>query len=314
MKSIDGSRLLITGAAGFIGTNLIRRLVRKKVWVHALVRQESSLWRLEEILPKITIHYCDITNGPELKRIVKAVRPDYILHLAKSAYSEQNFQEALKTNIVGTANLLEVVDTIDFRRFIYFGSSTEYGFKNEAIKESSLLHPISVHGITKAAATLLCQRLALAEKRPVTILRPFNVYGGWDISSRLLPTIILSALREKEINITGPGYRRDWIFVEDVIEAALLALKDDRAIGEIINIATGKQTTNEDILKTVEDLMGKKIKCRKGTFSPRPWDTRNWMADIGKARKLLGWTPDHDLISGIRKTIDWFRLHQDKYE
>jgi nucleoside-diphosphate-sugar epimerase len=214
---------------------------------------------------------------------------------------------------MGTSNLLDAVESIDYKHFIYFGSSTEYGLKNDAMKESDLLQPICNQGISKAAATFLCMRLAIAEKRPITVLRPFNLYGGWDIGSRFIPTLILSALKGREMEITNSEYNHDWIFVEDVIEASLLATQNT-AGGEIFNVGTGKQYSNDAILKIVEDLVGEKIKYRKGKFYPRPWDTKNWVADISKAKRKLGWTPHYNLTRGLQKTINWFKKHLDKYE
>jgi nucleoside-diphosphate-sugar epimerase len=313
MNDIADSCILITGGAGFIGANLIRRLLRENVTIHVLAHRESSPWRLKEMVSKINIRYSDLAAVSELKRMIKIIKPDYIFHLARPNYLIQDIQENLKTTVMGTANLLEAVESVDFKHFVYFGSSTEYGFKNDAMRESDLLQPMSTNGISKATASLLCMRVALSEKRPITVLRPFIVYGRWDIGSRFLPTLILSALKGREVEITDSEYKRDWIFVEDVIAASLLVIQNSSG-GEIFNVGTGEQYSNEIILKKVEDFIGKKIKYHKGRFPPRQWDTKNWVADISKAKKMLGWIPQHGLFEGLQKTINWFEKNLDKYE
>ena len=115
------------------------------------------------------------------------------------------------------------------------------------------------------------------------------------------------------MDITDSVYKRDWIFVEDVIEASLLSIKKSTG-GEIFNLGTGKQYSNEDVLKMVEVTLGERIKYRKGRFPPRQWDTKNWVADISKAKKMLGWIPQYSIAQGLQKTVSWFKKNQDKYE
>ncbi len=310
MSGIQGKRLLITGVTGFIGANLARELLRRGGEVHALVRPGSRLWRVKDIVPQITVHQADVTNLSELERAVNEVRPQMIFHLARSI---QDYSDMLRTNIMGTANLLQATAPLGYERLIHLGSSTEYGMKNKPIKESDTIEPVTNYAASKAAATILCQQFARASNKPVVILRPFSVYGYWEDPTRLIPTTILAAMRRGEISLTAPGYRRDWVFIEDLLEACILAMQNEKVVGETINIGSGKQSTNEDVVDKVQTLFGQKIRVHVGAYTPRPVDTDFWVADVRKAKRLLRWEPRHTLEEGLTKTISWFHVHQNYY-
>jgi len=172
---------------------------------------------------------------------------------------------------------------------------------------------MAFYGATKAAATLLCLQFARADRRPIVVLRPFSVYGYWELPTRLIPTAIMAALLNQEIALTAAGYRRDWVFIEDLVEACLLTLRAKKVTGEIINVGSGQQWSNDDVVEMVQGLSGRKVSLRVGEYPARPWDTTNWVADNRKAKRLLGWEPRHTLRSGLEKTIAWFQLHKEAY-
>ncbi len=316
LGDLRGRRVLVTGAGGFVGANLTRELLQRGADVHALVRPSTRLWRVAEIIPRLTLHLVDLSHREEIEKTVIAARPKVIFHLARDRgdRSKQDRFETLGLNILGTANLLEATASLDYERFVYTGSLLEYGVRKEPLKESDLLEPLTVYGVTKAAETLLCQQFARAHRRPVVVLRPVTVYGPWEAPTRLVPTAIRAALCNQEITLTVPGYRRDWLFVGDLVEACLLTLQAKNVAGEIINIGSGQQWANEEVVQMVETVSGERVKVRVGEYPPRPFDTSHWVADIRKAKSLLGWEPQHSLRSGLEKTIAWFRLHQDAYE
>jgi nucleoside-diphosphate-sugar epimerase len=251
-----------------------------------------------------------MTDLEALQAAVGAARPDFVFHLATVARHPGTARErlaSLHANVLGTANLLEAVGPFDLRRLVHFGSSTEYGYKGAPMQESDLLEPVAFHGVAKAAATLLCQRLGRAEGQPVVVLRPFTVYGPWEEPTRLIPTTIRAALEGYELALTAPGFRRDWVFVDDLVEACLLTLQADGLAGEIVNVGSGIQTSNEEIVEMVEALSGQHIRLRVGQYRPLSFDTTYWVADIRKARKMLNWEPRHTLRSGLEKCLKWYR-------
>jgi nucleoside-diphosphate-sugar epimerase len=219
----------------------------------------------------------------------------------------------LQTGVLGTANLLEAVSTIPLERLVHLGSSLEYGPRDRPLLESDRLEPRTFRGAAKAAATLLCQQFARSDHCSVVVLRAFSVYGPWEAGTRLVPTAILAALRHHDMNLTGPGHRRDLVFVQDVVEACLLAVQAEPIAGEIINVGSGRQWANEEIVAQVQAISGQRIRVQAGNYPPSPSDTGYCVADIEKAKRLLGWKPRHTLQSGLEETVTWFRRHLDLY-
>jgi nucleoside-diphosphate-sugar epimerase len=316
MDEVRGKRVLVTGCSGFVGTNLVREFVCRGSEVHGLIRPGTDLWRIKDILPRLTLHSVDVTNADEVKKTVRQVRPQIIFHLAaRRVYgSDRHEFEILNTNLLGTFHLLEATGETDYDCFVYLGSSTEYGTKVEAMREDDFLEPVTFFGVTKAAATLLCQQFARRSQLPLIILRSFPIYGYWDSPKRLISKAIGAALNNSELPLTPPGYRRDFIFIEDLMEACLLALKTRDLSGEIINIASGKQTANEEVVDLIQELTSREIKVRVASCPPRAHDKTFWVGDIRKAKKLLGWKPRHTMRDGLEKTIAWYRIHKDEYD
>lgn len=316
MNELQGRHVLVTGAAGFIGSNLVQELLRYGAVVHVIIRPGTNLWRIKKLLPGLHLHVVDLTNREGLKKTVQEVSPEIIYHLAAQGVSPafQEHREILRTNILGTFNLLESTALLDYRLFVHLGGSSEYGTKSGPMRESDCLEPLTFYGAAKAAATLLCQQYARANRRPVVVLRAFSVYGYWESPSRLIPTAIRAALCDRELALTAPGYRRDFVFVEDLVEACLLALRAEKASGEIINVGSGLQWSNEEVVDLVQVVTGRRINVRVGAYPARRSDKAHWVADIRKARDLLGWEPRHTLRAGLEKTVSWYLLHQDVYD
>jgi nucleoside-diphosphate-sugar epimerase len=311
VPDLRGTRVLISGAAGFLGANLTRELLRQGAAVHAVVRPGSELCRIANIVPDLSLHTVDLLDADALHRVVTLARPVFVIHLAvrREDRSPSERQATLQANVLGTSNLLESTASLDYRRFVHFGSSLEYGPAAGPLRENTFPRPRTYYGVTKAAATLLCQQAARGGSRPVVVLRPFNVYGPWEAPHRLVPTAIAAALHEGEMALTAPGYRRDWVYVDDVVDACLLALAAEEIAGEVINIGSGRQHGNEDIVGMVEALTGHTIRVRRGEHPPRPWDRPAWVADMAKSKRLLGWEPRHSLREGLARTIAW---HQER--
>ncbi|MBI5379525.1 MAG: NAD-dependent epimerase/dehydratase family protein [Nitrospirae bacterium] len=315
--NLRGKRILVTGAAGFIGVNLTRELIRRGAEVHALIRPGTRLWRIVEIAPQMFLHAADLVEREALRTILAEIRPELLFHLAVPGGHPRLPEEReghLKSVVMGTLYLLDALCLLDVSRFIHVGGSVEYGPSARPLNESDRLEPLSFRGVSKAAATLLCQQYARENKRPVVILRPFSVYGPWEAPTRFIPSAIRAALSGQPLRLTPPGYRHDFVYVEDVVEACLRAASEDLRPGEVMNIGSGQQWSNEDVVELVQSVTGQRIATRIGEYPARPFDTSHWVADIGKAKRLLGWEPRHPLRSGLEKTVAWFRLHTHLYD
>jgi nucleoside-diphosphate-sugar epimerase len=301
-------RAVVTGASGFIGANLAARLAAAGVEVHAIVRHTSDRWRLAPVADRLRIHALDMQDAAQVTRLLRDTSPDVIFHLATYRGSSDDYRSAYATNVGGLLNLLEAAPP-GLRRFVHFGSSTEYGSRDAAIGEEAALKPATLHGLTKAAATQLACQYAWKNRLPVVVLRLFHVYGPWDRPARFIPQIVTAALSGGSIRLTPPGFRHDWTFVDDVTGAAIAAAAAPLECGEVINVASGRDWSNEKIVNTIERLCGCTIRRDPRTLAPRPHDSLRWVADVDRARRLLNWTAAWPLEAGLSATIEWSRRY-----
>lgn len=308
--------ILVTGGAGFIGANLIRRLSKNNPKIHLIVCQNTNIWRLNEIESKLFLHRSNLLDLAIIKRLIRQIQPTLIFHLAAhGSYSIQtNTEQIIQTNILGTLHLLEALQQGNYRAFINTGSSSEYGTKNSPMSERDNLEPLTMYAASKASATLMCRAYALTYQKPIVTLRPFSIYGPWEEPTRFIPTVITSLLENKTINLTAGVVRRDFVYVDDMIDAYIKASEHaNRFKGEVFNIGTGKQHSNDEVIKLLATLLKTNPRITKGTYPRRSFDTETWIANNSSARKKLEWIPKHSLIRGLEKMIKWIRRNEDYY-
>ncbi len=302
-------KVFITGASGFIGANVTRSFIKKGYDVHLLLKSHKNIWRLQDILPSVTIHNGSIVNFSQLKKILEKVQPDYILHLAANgAYSTQNdLQKIIKINIEGIKNLLLATKDIQYECFINTGSSSEYGIKNSAMKETDSCEPISYYAATKLTATHLCKIFAKTYHKPIVTLRLFSVYGYYEEPTRFITTILKNLYTKQPIKLTPGNQRRDFIFIDDVIDAYHAVIRNRKKFeGEIFNIGTGEQFTNDEVVEKLFKNTKEATSIKKGSFPSRSWDTSYWVADMTKTKELLNWSPKISLDQGLLLNWKWF--------
>jgi len=303
------TRSIITGANGFIGANLTRRLLSEGHEVHLFLRPGSDTWRIEDLRKDSSIHEVDLRDDERLNQTVSTIRPEIVFHLAAhGAYAAQtDVQRMIQTNIIGTANLLAAALKVGFASFINTGTSSEYGFKSDAPSEDEVIEPNSEYAVTKASATLFCREVAQKHKVNLSTLRLYSVFGPYEEFTRLLPTLILHGRRKSLPPLAGPTVAHDFVFIDDVCEAYLLAAeKSGPAFGEIYNVGTGKQTTLSEVVETAREVMDIPSEPRWSSMPERPWDTQVWIANPRKIQTELGWFPRHTFARGFSKTVKWF--------
>ncbi len=315
MNSLSGKKVFITGATGFVGSNLVRRALCRGADVVINVRNTSDTWRIRDILPDVTVIPADIAEFAELRDSLQKIRPEIIFHTAVYGGNAQqnNMDTIIRTNICGTVNLLRSCRDLGVDLFVNTGSSSEYGQKDQPMNESDLLEPVTGYGAAKAAATLFCRNFAVNEKIPVVTLRLFSPYGPYEQKSRLVPSVILAALQKKSPQIASRQFVRDFIFIEDVLDACeATALLEDPS-GQIFNIGSGQQHTVGDITDIIIGLLGNEVTAQEGM--PRAWKNEPacWQADTRRAETELNWKARYSLCEGLARTIDWFKINKALY-
>ncbi len=306
-------RSLVTGGTGFVGANLVRRLVADGHDVHLLLRRAYRAWRIAGIEGMVHLHVVDMSQRGEVARLVETVRPEWVFSLAAhGAYSYQtDLQEMMATNFVGALNLVEVALGAGAEAVVQAGSSSEYGFKDHAPSEDEAISPNSEYAVTKAAATLYFQFLAEHRSAPVTVLRLYSVYGPWEEPTRLLPTLVVRALDGRLPPLVAPGTARDYVYVDDAVEAFLAAARSGRSRQTVYNIGTGTQVSLREVVDVVCQQLAVKEVPNWGAMAGRSWDTDRWVANPSSARADLGWLPKVSLDAGVKRLVEWLRGDKD---
>ena len=299
-----------------VGANLGRALLCAGNDVHAIIRARSSRWRIADMADDFVLHVGDLRDGDAVRRAVVEAKPEIIFHLATTRESASRDERlaTMRTNVEGLQHLIEASAPLDYESFVVAGSSLVYGKRNYPLSENAPLGPSGFYAATRAAGTILAEQFGRSTGKPLSILRLFSVYGPWESGSRLIPTAILAALDDRPLRLTAPGFRRDLVFVDDVVDAfSRAATATSLEPGELINIGTGAQTANEETVSIIERACGKKIRLSPEEYPPRETDTDNWVADPSKATAALGWKPRHSVEEGIAKTVDWMIGNRDAY-
>jgi len=303
----DAKRALVTGGTGFVGANLVRRLLAEGHEVGLLVRKGHDPWRLADVSARVHWIEASLEERAALASAVADFRPRWVFHLAAhGAYSWQSDPVSiLRTNVLGTANLLDACLAIGFEAFVNAGSSSEYGFKDHPPREDEVLEPTSTYGVAKAASTLYCVQAARAADAPVTTLRLYSVYGPWEEPRRFIPQLVARGLEGRLPPLASPETARDYVFVSDVCEAFVRTARRIREPGSIYNVGTGVQTTLRQAIEVATRVFGITIAPHWGSMRDRGWDTSTWVADRTRIKEDLGWDPSVDLEHGLRLTADW---------
>lgn len=309
-------RVLVTGGTGFVGANLVRRLLREEHELHLLLRVGYSDWRVARLENGVQLHVADLADARGLSEIAANIRPEWVFHLAAfGAYPRQSdVTTMVRTNVLGTVNLVQVCIASGARVIVNTGSSSEYGFRSSPPKESDAGMPNSAYAVTKLAGTQLCQELARRSGIRVPTLRLYSVYGPWEDPTRLMPTLLVRGLTGSLPDLADPRNCRDFVFVDDVVDAYLQVAGTDSAADAIYNVGTGVETSIGALVDIVREMLSIEAAPRWGSYPNRGWDTHAWVADCTRIQHEVGWSPRTDLREGLRKFVEWFRYHPDYVE
>ncbi|MCM8811675.1 MAG: dTDP-glucose 4,6-dehydratase [Candidatus Omnitrophica bacterium] len=306
-------RILVTGGAGFIGSNFIRFLLKERVGAHVTNLDKLTYAGNRENLRELEGNPCyrfiqgDIADPGTVNAALKEC--DTVVHFAAESHVDRSIRDAsafLQTNVLGTHNLLEAAKNQGIQRFIHISTDEVYGsLERGTASESSPLSPSNPYAASKAASDHLVRSYYVTFGLPALVIRGTNNFGPYQFPEKFIPLMITQALRGDPIPVYGDGkYTREWIYVADFCSAILLLLEKG-APGEIYNAGSGDRRENLAVVETVLSEL-KKPKTLVKHVADRLGHDRRYAIDSSKIRKL-GWKPASDFETAIRETIRWYR-------
>jgi nucleoside-diphosphate-sugar epimerase len=304
---------LVTGGAGFIGSNIVKALVEQGESVRVLDNcSTGNLSNLEEVIDRIEFILGDIRDPALAHKAVEEI--DYLIHqaaLCSVAYSVDDPVTTNEVNVTGILNMLTAAKDLDVKRIVYASSASVYGDSPGLPKNEDMpTNPVSPYATSKLIGEQYCKLFYELYNLETVTLRYFNVFGPRQACnshySAAIPKFIGSFLEGKSPTIFGDGEQsRDLVFVEDAVQANILACHAESAAGEIFNIGCGRNTTINCLVKIIDDLIGSDIE--PVYEQERRGDVRHSQADISKAQKVLDYKPIISLEAGLERTIHWFK-------
>ncbi len=310
IKSLPGPMLVI-GASGFIGANLLRRCLQCREDVIGTVFSGDS-WRLHDI-PATNVSFLNLEDIISIQTVLHRVRPKTIFDCSSfGAYSfEQEFERIHLTNYLSFIRVMEEVAELGLSAYIHAGSSSEYGLNASAPAETDALIPNSHYAVSKAATSQAITYYGKLRGIPVVNLRLYSVYGPYEDSSRLIPVLCEQSLGGKLPVFARSEVARDFVHIDDVVAAfAVAALRMGPEIaGESFNIGTGIQTPLSALAKLAKQLFDIQAEPLFSPGAGRAWDVDHWYANTKKAKEILGWEAKIKLEDGLVNTRNWWQAY-----
>jgi dolichol-phosphate mannosyltransferase len=301
--------IVVLGAGGFVGNNLLRRILTARSDVFAVARKLPT-WRLDDIDKEYLVEV-DVTHAGEMRSLFDTIKPATVFNcVSYGAYSFESDSDLIyKTNFL---SLVGMVELLRERRLvatiIHAGSSSEYGLNSVGPSESMPLLPNSDYAVSKAAAASFITYAGKTLGVPIANLRLYSVFGPYEDSSRLIPNLVTRGLSKQYPPLVNPNISRDFVYVDDVTDAFLIAAArlTPELYGESFNVGSGRRTTIREAAEAAQRVFGIDAPPQFGGMSERAWDLGNWYANPEKAAKVFGWKATISFEEGLRRTADWF--------
>jgi dTDP-glucose 4,6-dehydratase len=317
-------KLLVTGGAGFIGSNFVRYMVNKypdyTIVNLDLLTYAGNLENLKDIENKPNYKFVrgDIADRDFIQGLFQEEKFDYVINFAAESHVDRSITDPgifVQTNIQGTLALLDAAKSFEVKKYLQVSTDEVYGTLGETghFTEETPLAANSPYSASKAGADLLVRAYNETFGLPTNITRCSNNYGPFHFPEKLIPLMIINALNDKELPVYGDGLNvRDWLHVEDHCQAIDLVLHKGR-VGEVYNVGGNNERTNIDIVKTILKQLGKPESLIK-FVKDRPGHDRRYAIDATKLRTELGWSPKYNFDTGIEQTINWYLNNKQWWE
>jgi len=307
-------RVLVTGGTGFIGSHLVRRLVSEGAEVHVLARPSSSLWRIEDVVSKVTVWRAELADEPALTACVTGCAPEVVYHLAGDTSGRRwtedlaELERCIGANLLGTLHLLRALRQRPPVCVVRAGGLSEYGDAPVPFEEEQRERPVSAYGASQAATSMFVSALSTQLCFPVITLRFAAVYGPRRDESFFLPSVVVRCLEGKDFEMTSGDQMWDMVYIDDAVDALLKAAGAGLRESQTINIGGGAWCTLREIAERVAEKTGGRSRILAGALAVQGGDIRQLYCRIDRAKDLLGWQPVTDLDTGLDRTIAWYRM------
>jgi dTDP-glucose 4,6-dehydratase len=317
-------KILVTGGAGFIGSNFVRYVLRTRENTHVvnydLLTYAGNLRNVEEASsnPRYQFVRGDIAEKAQVEKLFQEHSFDAIVNFAAETHVDRSILDSspfVRTNVAGTVCLLEESRKQKVSKYIQVSTDEVYGSLGHtgAFREDTPLDPSSPYSASKAAADFLVLSYYRTHRLPVLITRCSNNYGPNQFPEKLIPVLIQNAMEDRPLPIYGDGMNvREWIFADEHSRAILTALERGNA-GEVYNIGSGHEKTNLEVVKELLRIMGKPESLIK-FVKDRPGHDRRYAIDCSKIKREWNWSPEVDFSTGLAATVAWYQANQNWIE
>ncbi|HKO43250.1 MAG TPA: NAD-dependent epimerase/dehydratase family protein [Pyrinomonadaceae bacterium] len=302
-------RCLVTGASGHLGSFLTERLVKEGAEVFALVRPESDLWRLADVVDRLTIIRAELDDLSSAEGQIASARAEAVFHLAwQGVTSASRHDPAQEDNLTAGLRLFDVVRAAGCRVWIGIGSQAEYGPSEEVLTEDTPVQPLTAYGASKLKLGQLTKQLSESSGIRYVWLRLLATYGPKDDERHLLPSAIRSLLAGEPPKLTAGEQRWDYLYVEDAANAIYQTAINKDAQG-VFNLASGETHAIREIIEQVRDLIDPSLPLELGELPYPPDQQMRLAANIDRLITATGWRPEVGIEQGLKRTVNWYKHH-----
>lgn len=324
MRKLSGSKVLVTGAGGFIGSHLCELCLAEGAAVRAFVHynSRSDLGMLEAVdkksLKNIEVISGDLRDSEAVRRAVRGC--NCVFHLGALIgipYSYVNPADVVQTNILGSLHVLQAGLEFGVERLVQTSTSEVYGTARYVpMEEVHPLNPQSPYAASKVGSDKLAESYYRTYNLPVVVLRPFNTYGPRQSPRAVIPAIIIQALRSRTVRLGNLKTKRDLTYVKDTAKGFIAASLASGIEGETIQLGSQREYSIKDLVDIIGAILGKKLQvvAEAGRRRPESSEVGRLFASNKKAKELLRWQPETSLNDGLEKTVRWFRGRADRYK